>query len=210
MTARPDAKRIAVLLSGAGSNLSALAARDDLHGEIVLVGSDRADAPGLQLAVDAGIPTAAVAIGDFSSRVAWEEALTARVTDAHPDLVVLAGFMKILSSVFVERWPVLNVHPSLLPAFPGAHAVQAALDYGVKVTGATVHFVDEHVDHGPIISQATVAVGGADDVDCLHERIKAVEYRLLGDAVKAFCQDRLHVEGRQVHVRTNHTIRSAS
>ena len=195
--ARSDA-RIVVLVSGAGSNLAALLERDDLGGRVVLVASDNPDAGALRLAADAGIPTGAARLSDHPDRAAWERVVADLVAAAEPDLVVLAGFMKILSPAFVERWPVVNVHPSLLPAFPGAHAVQAALDYGVKLTGCTVHFVDEQVDHGPIILQEAVAVRPDDDRQRLHARIKAVEHRLLGDAVAAFCAGRLEIDGRHV------------
>ena len=190
--------RIAVLLSGAGSNLSALLAREDLDGEIVLVVSDNSEAGGLDRAAGAGIATATVISSHYADRMAWEEALVNSVAAQRPDLVVLAGFMKILSPAFVNRWPVLNVHPSLLPAFPGMHAVQSALDYGVKVTGCTVHFVDEQVDHGPIVAQEALPVLADDDAGSLHERIKAIEHRLLGDAVALFCHGHLQVHGRQV------------
>lgn len=191
-------KRIVVLISGAGSNLSALLSRDDLGGRIVSVVADRAGAGGLQSAADAGVATATVDSRDFTERGVWEAALANEVAAAEPDLVVLAGFMKILSPQFVRRWPLLNVHPSLLPAFPGAHAVQVALDYGVKVTGCTVHFVDEQVDHGPIVLQEAVSVRAGDDAGRLHGRIKTVEHRLLSEAVTLFCHDRLEVDGRQV------------
>lgn len=191
-------RRIVVLLSGAGSNLAALLRRDDLGGRVVLVLADRHDAGGLEIAASAGIPAASEALSEHADRVSWEAALADRVAGAAPDLVVLAGFMKILSADFVHRWPVLNVHPSLLPAFPGAHAVADALDYGVKLTGCTVHFVDEQVDHGPIVAQAAVEIAADDDVDRLHGRIKQVEYRLLADAVGSFCRGELKVTGRRV------------
>lgn len=191
-------RRVVVLLSGAGSNLAALLDREDPAAEIVLVATDRDGVGGVGLAARAGVETATVVPADYPDRPAWEAALADRVATAQPDLVVLAGFMKVLSPRFVGRWPILNVHPSLLPAFPGARAVQAALDYGVKVTGATVHFVDEEVDHGPIVLQQAVDVLPDDDVTSLHARIKAVEHRLLGDAVSLFCNDRLRVDGRLV------------
>ena len=186
-----------MLVSGTGSNLAALLARD-LGGDIVLVASDRRTAGGLDIAGRVGIGTAAVPVGDHATRPAWEAALAARVAAADPHLVVLAGFMRVLSRAFVERWPILNVHPSLLPAFPGAHAVQDALDHGVKVTGVTVHFVDELVDHGPIVLQEAVDVLPDDDATSLHGRIKLVEHRLLGDAVRMFCDDQLCIDGRHV------------
>jgi phosphoribosylglycinamide formyltransferase-1 len=122
------------------------------------------------------------------------------VSAHHPDVVVLAGFMRLLTTTFLSRWPdrVVNVHPSLLPAFRGAHAVDEALAYGVTVTGCTVHLVDELVDHGPIIAQEAVRVAPDDDVDSLHARIQAVEHRLLPACVGALCRDELVVEGRHV------------
>jgi phosphoribosylglycinamide formyltransferase-1 len=117
-----------------------------------------------------------------------------------PDLVVLAGFMRILGADLVRRWALMNVHPSLLPAFPGAHAVADALAYGVKVSGCTVHLVDELVDHGPIIAQEAVEVQASDSVESLHERIQTVEHRLLPACVRLFCADRLVVEGRTVRI----------
>ena len=190
--------RIVVLLSGAGSNFAALLAREDLGGDIVLVVTDRPQAGGVVLAQQAGIETATVVLDDFPDRTSWDASLAERVAEAEPDLVVLAGFMRILSAAFVDRWPVLNVHPSLLPAFPGARAVADAVDYGVKVTGCTVHFVDEEVDHGPIVAQEAVPVLPDDDASSLHARIKTVEHRLLGDAVALFCHGRLRIEGRHV------------
>ena len=190
--------RIVVLLSGAGSNLAALLAREDLGGHVVLVVTDRPQAGGAVLAHQAGIETATVVLDDFPDRTSWDAALAQRVAEAEPDLVVLAGFMRILSSGFVDRWPVLNVHPSLLPAFPGARAVADALEHGVKVTGCTVHFVDEEVDHGPIVAQEAVPVLSDDDASSLHARIKTVEHRLLGDAVSLACRGRLRIEGRHV------------
>ena len=190
-------RRVVVLISGAGSNLRALLDAD-LGADVVLVVSDRADAGGLQMAHEAGVPTAVVALASFPDRETWETALAGYITEAAPDLVVLAGFMRILSGAVVQRWPMLNVHPSLLPAFPGARAVRDALEHGVKVTGATVHFVDELVDHGPIVAQEAVPVRPDDDEETLHARIKHSEHRLLADAVAAFCNDRLRVTGRLV------------
>ncbi|HUH07896.1 MAG TPA: phosphoribosylglycinamide formyltransferase [Egibacteraceae bacterium] len=195
------AKRLVVLISGTGSNLQALLDHPDLGGTIALVAADRADAGGLERARRHGIAAAAVQLADHPDRKAWESALAAAVSAAEPDLVVLAGFMRILSGDFVRRWPIMNVHPSLLPAFPGARAVEEALHWGVKVTGATVHFVDEQVDHGPIIAQEAVAVTGDDTAETLHERIKSVEHRLLPHAVALFCHDRLTLEDRNVRIR---------
>jgi phosphoribosylglycinamide formyltransferase 1 len=195
-------KRLVVLLSGTGSNLTALLSRADLGGQIELVISDRAEAAGLERARQAGVATACVPFGAFADRASWELALRARLDAVTPDLVILAGFMRILSGELVRRWPLMNVHPSLLPAFPGAHAVADALAHGVKVTGSTVHFVDELVDHGPIIAQEPVCVRPSDTIEALHERIKAVEHRLLPHCVRLFCEDRLEVCGRHVRIRT--------
>ena len=194
-------KRIAVLASGSGSNLQALLDAPDLGGDVVLVASDRPEAGALQRAAAAGVPTAAVAPAGHPDRDTWDAALHDRVAEAAPGLVVLAGFMRVLASRWMRSWPLVNTHPSLLPAFPGAQAVEDALAYGVKVTGATVHFVVAEVDAGPVIAQSAVAVRPEDTVTTLHERIKAVEHHLLPEAVRWFCHDRLVVDGRHVHLR---------
>jgi phosphoribosylglycinamide formyltransferase-1 len=200
--------RLAVLVSGGGTNLQALldAIADDpsFGGQVVVVGSDRPDAGGLERARAAGIATVAHPLAAHDDRTSWEAALRDDLLASTPDVVVLAGFMRILSAAFLARWPdrVLNTHPSLLPAFPGAHAVREALAYGVKVTGCTVHLVDEQVDHGPIVAQEAVPVLPDDDEDALHARIRTVEHRLLPAAVRAICQGRLTVEGRHVHLTT--------
>ncbi len=196
--------RIAVLVSGSGTNLQALldavVADDAFGGEVVLVASDQPDAGGLDRARAAGIATVATALGDHPDRSTWEEHLATAVAAHRPDVVVLAGFMRLLTTTFLSHWPnrVVNVHPSLLPAFRGAHAVEDALAYGVAVTGCTVHLVDELVDHGPIIAQEAVRVEPGDDAERLHARIQAVEHRLLPRAVAALCRGELAVEGRHV------------
>jgi phosphoribosylglycinamide formyltransferase-1 len=191
-------KRLVVLASGSGTNLQALLDASDLGGDIVGVLSDRPGAPALERAAARGVHAAAVPLeGD---RTAWEATLSDRVAVLRPDLVVLAGFMRVLSGAFVDRWPVVNVHPSLLPAFPGAHAVEDALAWGVKITGVTVHFVDELVDHGPIIAQEAVAVHAGDTAGTLHARLQKVEHQLLPDVVRDWCAGRLIRDGR--HVRT--------
>lgn len=197
--------RLAVLVSGSGTNLQAIidaADEPDFGGEIVVVGSDRHDAYGLERAARAGIPTAVVPFGDFGDRPTWEKALVAALQEHDPQAVVLAGFMRLVSGEFLRQWPdaVVNTHPSLLPAFRGAHAVRDALEYGVKVTGSTVHFVDEQVDHGPIIAQRPVEIRPGDDEDTLHERIKSVEHELFPECVRLLCQGRLRVDGRHVLV----------
>lgn len=191
-------KRIVVLASGAGSNLAALLDAD-LGGRVVLVGADRPGTGALRRAEAAGVETAVVPF-DARNRGEWDAALVERVAALDPHLVVLAGFLRILSAAFVRRFATLNVHPSLLPAFPGAHAVAEALEWGVKVTGCTVHLVDELVDHGPVIAQEPVAVEPGDTPEMLHARIKAVEHRLLPACVALYCADRLAVDGRTVRV----------
>jgi phosphoribosylglycinamide formyltransferase 1 len=199
--------RLAVLVSGSGTNLQALldaiAGDPAFGGEVVVVGSDRPDAGGLRRAQAAGIPTVVRELSAHPDRAAWEAALRGDLERYAPDAVVLAGFMRILSAGFLTGWPdrVINTHPSLLPAFRGAHAVREALAHGVKLTGSTVHLVDEQVDHGPIVAQRAVEVRADDTEDSLHERIKAVEHELLPDCVRLLCQGRLEVVGRHVTVQ---------
>jgi phosphoribosylaminoimidazolecarboxamide formyltransferase / IMP cyclohydrolase len=186
--------RIAVAVSGAGSNLRALhaaAGRGELGGEIVLVAADRA-CPALDWATEAGIDTALVPGGD-------DGALAAALEGARPDLVVLAGYMRIVGLRVLEAFPgrILNTHPSLLPAFPGAHAVLAALQHGAKVTGVTVHVVDEQLDGGPIVLQEAVPIQPGDDEPALHERIKATEHRLLPRAVALALAGAIEPAGRR-------------
>lgn len=196
--------RLAVLISGSGSNLQALVEamrRDPEFGaEIAVVISDRADVKGLQRAETAGIPTEVVRWADHPDRAVFTN-VVCDVADRYGAVaMVLAGFMRILSPDAVDRFPnrILNIHPALLPAFPGAHAVDQALDHAVKLTGVTVHFVDEQVDHGPIICQEAVAVLDDDDPETLHARVQEVEHRLYPAAVRAFAQGRLEIVERTV------------
>lgn len=193
-------KRVVTLASGSGSNAQALLDRSDLGGDVVAVVSDVPDAGVLDRARAAGVEAVCVDRRGYDDRPTWEAALIDAVEQRQPDLVVLAGFMRILSGAFVNRWPTLNVHPSLLPAFPGARAVEDALHHGVKVTGVTVHFVVEEVDAGPIVAQEAVAIDPDDTPNSLHDRLKTVEHRLLPDAVSLFCTDRLTVDGRHVRI----------
>jgi phosphoribosylglycinamide formyltransferase-1 len=197
--AMADARRVVVLVSGHGSNLQALL---DAGMPVVLVAADRPDAHGLERARRAGIDTAVVRPADHPDRPAFDLALRDLVAGARPDVVCLAGFMRILGPAFVRAFPerIVNTHPSLLPAFRGAHAVRDALAYGVKVTGCTVHLVDEEVDHGPVLFQAAVAVEDDDDEERLHERIKHEEHRLLPAAVRLVAAGRVRVEGRRARV----------
>jgi phosphoribosylglycinamide formyltransferase 1 len=202
-----DPVRLGVLVSGSGTNvqalLDAIGADADFGGEVVVVGSDRPDAGGLDRARAAGIATVVQTLAAHRDRHTWETALRTDLEAHAPDVVVLAGFMRILSGGFLAGWPdrVINTHPSLLPAFRGAHAVRDALAYGVRVTGSTVHLVDEQVDHGPIVAQRPVEVREDDTETSLHERIKAVEHELLPACVKLLCHGRLEVHGRHVRVR---------
>lgn len=197
------AASIAVLISGSGSNLQALIdrERDDGPGyRIAVVVSDRPDARGLERAAAAGIPTEVVAWADHPDRAAFTDAIVSIARRYDVEGIVLAGFMRILAPSAIAAFPdaIINVHPALLPAFPGARAVQSALDHGVSVTGVTVHFVDEQVDHGPIIAQEPVPVLPDDDEASLHARIQAVEHRLYPEVVAAFARGELVVDGRRV------------
>ncbi|KQY47347.1 phosphoribosylglycinamide formyltransferase [Cellulomonas sp. Root137] len=200
-----DSGRLVVLVSGTGSNLAALlAAHDDpaYGARVVAVVADRSGIRALDIAREAGIPTAVVSLKDFDDRAAWDAAVTETVSVFSPDLVVLAGFMKLFGATFLGRFGgrILNTHPALLPSFPGAHGVRDALAYGVKVTGCTVMVVDEGVDTGPILAQATVTVEPDDDEATLHERIKTVERELLVEWVGRIAREGLRIEGRRAIV----------
>jgi phosphoribosylglycinamide formyltransferase-1 len=193
---------VVVLLSGHGSNLQALLDASGRAGSdlsVVLVVSDKPDAGGLERARRAAVETAVIRPADHPDRSAFDRALRDVVAAARPDAVCLAGFMRILGPDFVRAFPdrIVNTHPSLLPAFRGAHAVRDALAYGVRVTGCTVHLVDEEVDHGPVLFQAAVPVADGDDEDALHERIKREEHRLLPAAVRLVAAGRVRTDGRR-------------
>ena len=181
---------IAVLVSGSGSNLQAIidaAEQPGYAAEIVVVISDRPDVKALDRALTAGIATEVVAWSDFDSREAFSAAICDVVDHHRAEALVLAGFMRVLAMIAIERFPhrIINIHPSLLPSFPGAHAVRDALAHGVTVSGVTVHYVDEEVDHGPIIYQEAVAVLPDDDEATLHTRIQEVEHRIYPGVVDA-------------------------
>ncbi|WP_229686449.1 phosphoribosylglycinamide formyltransferase [Longimycelium tulufanense] len=201
----PVPARVVALVSGSGTLLqSLLDATDDpdYPARVAAVIADRAGIEGLARAERRGLPTVAVRLRDHADRSAWDAALTDTVTGFAPDLVVSAGFMKILGPQFLARFGgrVLNTHPALLPAFPGAHAVRDALAYGVRVTGCTVHLVDAGVDTGPIVTQEAVPVLPGDTEDTLHERIKSVERRLLVDVVARLALQGCTVTGREVNI----------
>lgn len=195
--------RVVVLISGTGTLLQALldAAADPRYpAQVVAVVADNAAAPGLDRARALGVPAVAVALADHPDRAAWDVALRDTLESFGPDWVVSAGFMRILGREVLSAYPlrVVNTHPALLPSFAGAHAVRDALAHGVRVTGSTIHLVDEGVDTGPIIDQRAVEVRADDDEASLHERIKGVERELLVDVVRRLCTHNVHVSGRKV------------
>lgn len=192
--------RVVVLASGTGSLLNSLldAAVGDYPARIVAVGVDR-DCRAAEIAAAASVPSFTVRLKDHPDREAWDAAITDVAVAHTPDLIVSAGFMKILGPQFLSRFygRILNTHPALLPAFPGAHAVAEALAYGVKVTGCTVHLVDAGTDTGPILAQQPVPVLDGDDEVTLHERIKVTERRMLVDVVAAIAMGGLSLIGRK-------------
>lgn len=195
--------RLVVLVSGSGTNLQALLdamADKEFGGRVVAVGADRDGTEGLARAERAGVPTFVEKLSDHPARAEWDEALAGTIAEYKPDLVISAGFMKILGPRVLSVFPVVNTHPALLPAFPGAHAVRDALAYGVRVTGCTVHLVDSGVDTGPVIAQEAVSVRDEDDEHSLHERIKIVERRLLVEIVGRMIRDGWTVTGRTVRL----------
>jgi len=192
-----------VLASGAGSLLASLieATVGDYPARVVAVGADR-DCPAVGIAAAAQVPTFIARLGDHPGRDAWDAAITDATAAHAPDLVVSAGFMKILGPQFLSRFygRVINTHPALLPAFPGAHGVADALAYGVKVTGCTVHLVDSGTDTGPILAQQSVPVVDGDNEQTLHERIKVTERQLLVDVVAAIATGGMTLIGRQATI----------
>jgi len=198
--------RIGVLISGSGTNLQAIIdaiGRGELKAEIGLVISNRADAYGLQRAHRAGIQTLVLDHRRFPSREAYDQQLVAELSAADVKLVVLAGFMRLLSNVMIRAFPnrIMNIHPALLPSFPGLNVQKAAVDYGVRFSGCTVFFVTEGVDDGPIIIQAVVPVYPDDSDEELAARILAQEHRIYPRAIALFQQGRLEVSGRRVLIK---------
>ncbi len=197
--------RLVVLVSGAGTNLQAIldACADPGYGaEVVAVGADRDDIEGLARAGRAGVPTFTHKVRDFESRQEWDAQLTASVASYEPDLVVLAGFMKLVGADFLEGFAgrVVNTHPALCPSFPGTTGPADALAYGVKVTGATLFVVDAGVDTGPIVAQTVVPVEDDDDVESLHERIKVAEREMLVDSIGRLAREGFRIDGRHVRI----------
>ena len=194
------------LISGAGTNLQAIIDRiadGRLACALRIVVSNRAGAPGLARAAAAGIPTRVIDHRGFAHREDFDRAVVAMLREAGVELVLLAGFDRLITPVFLEDFPlrIMNIHPALLPSFKGLDAQRQALEYGVKVAGATVHFVDQDADHGPIIVQGAVAIGPEDGADDVRRRILAVEHEIYPLAIQLFAEGRLVVEGRRVIVR---------
>lgn len=198
-------KVLGVLVSGRGSNLQAIVDAinaDRLVAKIGVVISDNPDANALRRIAGLDIPTAVVERKNYASKPEFEEAIIEQLDLHHVELVLLAGFMRILSPQFINRFPmrIMNIHPALLPSFPGLDAQAQALQYGVKVSGATVHFVDEGMDSGPIILQEAVPVEDDDTVTTLADRILHLEHRLYVRAVRLYCEGRIHISGRAVKI----------
>ncbi|MEO2167092.1 MAG: phosphoribosylglycinamide formyltransferase [bacterium] len=194
---------LGVLISGRGSNLAAIldaVAQGDLQATISLVVSNRPNAAGLKRAAEAGVPVCTLPHVKFSSRILFEQALVAALREAEVDTIALAGFDRIVTATLLDAFPerVVNIHPALLPAFPGLHAQRQALDHGARISGVTVHFVDEKMDHGPIIAQAVVAVADDDTEESLAARILREEHRLYPAALQALAAGELHRNGRRV------------
>ncbi|MGH7313623.1 MAG: phosphoribosylglycinamide formyltransferase [Candidatus Rokuibacteriota bacterium] len=195
--------RVAVLASGRGSNLEAIleaTRHPDFPARVVLVVSDRERARALERATAHGVPNVFLNAKDFGEREAYDAALSRLLEESRVGLVCLAGFMRILGRAFIRAWlgRIMNIHPSLLPAFPGLHPQRQAVDHGVKIAGATVHFVDEGVDTGPIILQSSVPVEPDDTEETLAARVLAEEHRLYPQAVRLFAEGRLRIVGRRV------------
>jgi len=195
--------RLVVLVSGSGTNLQALldATADPAYGaEVVAVGADRDGIEGLARAERAGVPTFVRRVKDYPARDDWDRALAEAVEAHSPDLVVSAGFMKLVGEAILGRFPMVNTHPALLPAFPGMHGARDALEHGVKVAGATLFLVDGGVDTGPILAQVAVPVEDDDTEESLHERIKVGERAMLVDTVGRMAREGWSVEGRRVRI----------
>lgn len=196
-------KNVAIFVSGSGSNLQAIIDSDIRCAEIAVVVCNNPEAYAIKRAERHGIPVEIVDHRGYSSREDFEHEILSRLNKYMIDLIVLAGFMRILSPYFVKnfRHRIINIHPALLPSFPGMNSARQALEYGVKYTGCTVHFVDEGVDTGPIILQAVVAVDDNDTEKSLAEKIHKQEHRIYPEAVELFCEDRLIIEGRRVLIK---------
>ena len=204
-------KRIAVFASGFGSNLQALIDYNKdhgLNGEIALVFSNNKDAFALERAKESRIKSVFLDPSDYVTREEFDEKIIKLLEEEKIDLVVLAGYMFLVSPIFVRKFKnrILNIHPALLPSFKGTHGIRDAYEYGVKVTGVTVHFVDEGLDSGPIIIQKAVEIDQDESIEELEEKIHRVEHEIYPLAVKYFCEDRLKIEGRKVKILNKNDI----
>ncbi len=198
--------KVAVLASGSGTNLQSIidqTVAGRIAAEIVLVISNNPDAGALERAAQAGIPTACINHREFGSRQNFDQKVVRALQEAGTELVVLAGFMRIISDVFLAAFPqrIINIHPSLLPAFPGLHVQQKAIDYGARFSGCTVHIVDGGVDSGPIVIQAVVPVSSDDTEETLAARILKQEHKIYPQAIQWFAEGRICIEGRRVIIR---------
>ena len=202
---------IAVLISGSGSNLQSIIDRIEqnvLHAEIKVVISNKAEAYGLTRAKKHNLPTEVIEHQNFSSREEFDQAMVEVIKAAGAEAVILAGFMRILTPMFIQAFPnkILNIHPAILPSFPGVHGQAQAADYGVRFSGCTVHFVDEKMDHGPIIIQAVVPAYTNDDGQSLGQRILKWEHRIYPQAIEWLAQGRLKIVGRKVEVENSPAV----
>jgi len=197
--------RIAILISGRGTNMENIikaCLNKEIPARVVLVISDNEEAKGINIAQSYGVNTKVILRKNYSSKDEFEEEIINKIKEAKADLICLAGFMRVLSGRFVKEFEgrIMNIHPALLPSFPGLHAQRQALEYGVKITGATVHFVDEKVDHGPIIIQAAVPVLENDTEESLSARILKEEHKIYIKAIQLFFEGKLKIEGRKVKI----------
>ena len=197
---------IAVFVSGSGTNLQAIidtVSRDEIPAKITLVVSDNKDAYALTRAKNANIETFLLSPKDFKKREDYDSEIIKELQKRDVDLVVLAGFMRLVSSHFVRAFKlrIMNIHPALLPSFKGTHAIKDAFEYGMKRTGVTIHFVDDELDHGPIILQETVNVEENDTLESLEEKIHKVEHRLYPEAIRLFTEGKIEIKGRRVRIK---------
>lgn len=200
------ATKLGILISGRGSNMKSIAracASGDVPAEVAVVISNQGDAAGLAWAAEQGIATAVLPHQNFKTREAHDEAMVQRLAEAEVEWVCLAGYMRLLSRVFIDAYPmrILNIHPSLLPSFPGLHGQRDAFEYGVAVSGCTVHLVDLDLDHGPIVVQRAVPVEGCGDAQALADRILKEEHVAYPEALRRLLTERLVIKGRRVVFR---------
>lgn len=194
---------VAIFVSGNGTNLQAIIDANIKSANLTVVLCNKPNAYAIERAKKHNIPVEIVNHKDFETREDFEKEIISRIEKYDIELVVLAGFMRVLTSYFVSRFKnrIINIHPALLPSFPGMHAAKQALDYGVKYTGVTVHFVDDGVDTGPIIIQSVVEIADDDTEDSLLEKINAEEHKIFPEAIRLFCKDKLNVHERRVFIR---------